>query len=107
MAGRWRITCGSAPIGGRKSSVRPGLISRFKKIPWIPSDVQWAQVLLVVADLGVRDRLMFALAYDGALRREELCTLQTGDVDPSARMLTIRPEAAKGRIRGRTVCYSE
>ena len=50
---------------------------------------------------------MFALAYDGALRREELVSVQTRDVDPSSRMLTIRPESAKGRIRGRTVCYSE
>ena len=61
----------------------------------------------VVAELGIRDRLMLALAYDGALRREELVSLQTGDVDPSSRTLTIRSEAAKGRIRGRTVCYSE
>ena len=101
--GRGRYTPGNG-FGGHRAR---GLVPRFKKIPWIPSDVQWAQVLSVVADLGVRDRLMYALAYDGALRREELCTLQTGDVDPSARLVTIRPEAAKGRIRGRTVCYSE
>jgi site-specific recombinase XerD len=100
---RGRYTPGNG-FGGQR--VR-GLIARFKKIPWIPSDAQWAHVLSVVANLGIRDRLMFALAYDGALRREELVSVQTRDVDPSSRTLTIRPEAAKGRIRGRTVCYSE
>jgi integrase/recombinase XerD len=100
---RGRFTPGNG-FGGQR--VR-GIVPRFKKIPWIPSDAQWAQVLSVAAELGSRDRLMLALAHDGALRREELVSLRTGDVDPSSRMLTIRSEAAKGRIRGRTVCYSE
>ena len=101
--GRGHYTPGNG-FGGQR--VR-GLVQRFKKIPWIPSDTQWAQVLSVVAELEIRDRLMFALAYDGALRREELVSLHTRDIDPSSRMLTIRAEAAKGRIRGRTVCYSD
>ena len=49
---------------------------------------------------------MFALAYDAALRRQELCSLSTGDIDPSRRMLTIRAENTKTR-RGRVVPYSE
>jgi integrase/recombinase XerD len=100
---RGRYTPGNG-FGGQR--VR-GLVPRFKRIPWIPSDTQWADVLSVVAKLEIRDRLMFALAYDGALRREELVSVQTRDIDPSSRTLTIRPEAAKGRIRGRTVCYSD
>jgi integrase len=50
--------------------------------------------------------MMFALAYDAGLRREELCTLSTNDIDPAHRLLSIRAEHTKGR-RGRTVPYSE
>lgn len=49
---------------------------------------------------------MFALAYDAALRREELCSIQIRDIDPAYRLLRIRAEATKNR-RGRTVPYSE
>lgn len=49
---------------------------------------------------------MFALAYDAGLRREELCTLSTHDLDPAHRLLHIRAEHTKGR-RARTVPYSE
>ena len=45
---------------------------------------------------------MVALAYDAALRREELCTLQSDDVDPAHRMLRLRAETTKGH-RQRTV----
>jgi integrase len=48
---------------------------------------------------------MFALAYDAALRREELCSLQTGDIDPSQRLLRIRAVTTKNR-RERVVPYS-
>src|SRR5260370_31698565 len=46
------------------------------------------------------------LAYDAGLRREELCTLSTHDIDPAHRLLHIRAEHTKGR-RARTVPYSE
>jgi hypothetical protein len=52
--GRGCYTPGNG-FGGQR--VR-GLVPRFNKIPWIPSDAQWAQVLSVVAELGIRDRLM-------------------------------------------------
>ncbi len=48
---------------------------------------------------------MLALAYDAGLRREELCLLETADVDPSARLVRLRAETTKGR-RARTVPYS-
>lgn len=48
---------------------------------------------------------MLALAYDAALRREELCSLATGDLDPPHRLLHIRAETTKGR-RARVVPYS-
>jgi len=53
----------------------------------------------------VRNRLMLALAYDAALRREELCSLQTSDLDPAHRMLRVRAETTKNR-RERMVPYS-
>jgi integrase len=48
---------------------------------------------------------MLALAYDGGLRREELCALRTEDLDPGQRMLRIRAETTKTR-RERIVPYS-
>ena len=41
-------------------------------LPTIPSDNDWGRVVAEVAREGLRNRLMFALAYYGALRREEL-----------------------------------
>ncbi len=54
----------------------------------------------------LRNRVMLALAYDAGLRREELCLLATGDIDPAHRLLTVRAETTKSR-RGRVVPYSE
>ena len=53
----------------------------------------------------VRNRVMLALAYDAALRREELCSLRTDDLDPAHRMLRVRAETTKNR-RERVVPYS-
>lgn len=38
---------------------------------------------------------MFALSYDSALRREELCALEIRDLDVANRMLTVRAETTK------------
>ena len=70
------------------------------KLPWIPADRQWLDVLGVVRGEPIRNRVMLALAYDAALRREELCSLRTDDLDPGLRMLRIRAETTKTR-RGR------
>jgi integrase/recombinase XerD len=40
-------------------------------------------VLEAASTEPLRNKLMLALAYDAGLRREELCSLQTGDVDPA------------------------
>jgi hypothetical protein len=53
----------------------------------------------------VRNRLMLALAYDAALRREELCSLQTSDLDPAHRTVRVRAETTTNR-RERVVPYS-
>jgi integrase len=97
--GRGRYT----PRGGM--AARKGLVPRMVKLPWIPAEQQWLDVLGVFRAEPVRNRLMLAMAYDGALRREELCSLRTDDVDPGQRMLSIRAETTKTR-RGRAVPYS-
>jgi integrase len=48
---------------------------------------------------------MLALAYDAALRREELCTLQTEDLDPGHRTLRVQAHHTKNRLE-RVVPYS-
>ncbi|CAL9409852.1 tyrosine-type recombinase/integrase [Streptomyces althioticus] len=98
--GRGRYTPGPR-CGGRQR----GLVRRLVKLPWIPSDEQWRAVLTVAAAEPVRTRLMLALAYDAALRREELCSLRTGDLDPGRRLVRVRAETTKSR-RERVVPYS-
>jgi integrase/recombinase XerD len=92
----------SASHGGRGER---GLIARHSRLPWIPTDEQWRQLLAVAAGESLRNRLMLALAYDAGLRREELCLLATDDLDPAHRTLRVRAETTKTR-RGRVVPYS-
>lgn len=82
-----------------------GLIPHYQKLPWIPTDEQWVALLESVRQEPLRNQLMFALSYDAGLRREEVCTLQTGDIDPSRCLLTLRAEITKGK-RSRVVPYS-
>ncbi|MFI5541703.1 tyrosine-type recombinase/integrase [Nocardia sp. NPDC051900] len=102
----------SNPVGrgrytpGRKSGGQQrGLVPRLTKLPWIPTESQWMDILAVAAAEPPRNRVMLALAYDAALRREELCSLRTDDLDPGRRMLRIRAETTKNRLE-RMVPYS-
>ncbi|MBM7167510.1 tyrosine-type recombinase/integrase [Streptomyces sp. G44] len=98
--GRGRYTPGRN-FGGQQR----GLVPRLTKLPWIPSEQQWLDLLDVAREEPVRNRVMLALAYDAALRREELCSLRTDDLDPAHRTLRIRAETTKTR-RERVVPYS-
>lgn len=82
-----------------------GLVPRFKKLPWIPSDKQWVAFLAEARKENIRNRCMIGMAYDAALRREELCLLQSDDLDPAHRTVRIRAETTKGG-RERVVPYS-
>jgi integrase/recombinase XerD len=82
-----------------------GLVLRLTKLPWIPAEQQWAEILAVAAKEPIRNRVMLALAYDAALRREELCSLRTDDLDPAHRTLRVRAETTKNRLE-RVVPYS-
>jgi site-specific recombinase XerD len=102
----------SNPVG--RGRYRPGqgfgggprpLVPRMVKLPWIPSEQEWLDVLAVFRAEPVRNRLMLALAYDAALRREELCSLRTDDLDPAHRTLRVRADTTKTR-RERVVPYS-
>ena len=97
--GRGRYTQGRGFGGDR------GLLPRYQKLPWIPGDEQWHAVLEGARGEPIRNRLMLALAYDAAVRREELCLLRTDDLDPAHRTLRVRAETTKGR-RERVVPYS-
>jgi integrase/recombinase XerD len=99
--GRGRYTPGKAFGADRERA----LVPRFQPLPWIPNDEQWRAFLAVVKQAPLRTRCMAALAYDAGLRREELCTLQSSDLDPAHRMVRVRAEAAKGS-RERVVPYS-
>jgi site-specific recombinase XerD len=82
------------PLGQREHRVR-GLVRRFEPLPWVPSDDEWRSVLAIVRGELLRNRTMFALSYDSALRREELCALEIRDLDVANRMLTVRAETTK------------
>jgi site-specific recombinase XerD len=100
--GRGRYTPGKAFGADRERA----LVPRFQTMPWIPSDEQWRAFLAVVKQAPLRTRCMAALAYDAGLRREELCSLQSSDLDPAHRLVRVRAEIAKGS-RERVVPYSE
>src|SRR5947209_6416601 len=99
--GRGRYTPGKAFGADRERA----LVPRFQTLPWIPSDEQWRAFLAVVKQAPLRTRCMAALAYDAGLRREELCSLRSDDLDPAHRMVRVRAEIAKGS-RERVVPYS-
>ena len=82
-----------------------GPIRRLRKLPWIPTDEEWERLLHTTAGYCIRDRAMLALAYDGALRREELCSIAVGDFDFARKLLTVRAETTKNRS-GKVVPYS-
>ena len=100
--GRGRYTPGKS-FGGARDR---GLLPRYETLPWIPSDDQWRTVLVAAQAEPIRNRFMLALAYDAALRREELCALQTSDLDPARRLVRIRAETSKSR-RERVLPYSD
>lgn len=95
MRGSWR----------HSSRACRGLVQAQRLLPWLPNDNDWEKILMVARQMTIRNRFMLALAYDCALRREELCAITTSDIDPSRRLLTIRAETTKTK-QGRVVPYS-
>lgn len=98
--GRGRYTPGTGFGSAR------GLLPRYHRLPWVPGDDEWRALLAAARADTLRNRLMLALSYDCALRREELCGLAIPDIDPATRLVRIRPEITKGR-RERGVPYTD
>lgn len=95
-----------SPRGGFGGGTRRGLVRRLTHLPWIPSDEDWMRLLRIAQHEPVRNRFMLALAYDAALRREELCSIRTEDIDPAHRLVRIRAETSKSN-QDRIVPYSQ
>jgi site-specific recombinase XerD len=99
--GRGRYTPGRV----ERTSQERGILPRVVTTPWIPSEDQWRVVIHSIRRQTVRTRTMFALSYECALRREEVCSLRIDDFDPSLKLLRVRAEVAKNR-RERIVPYT-
>ena len=83
-----------------------GLLRHYHKLPWIPSDSQWQDLLRSLTEESLRNQVLLLFAYDGALRREELVTLEISDFDVAYRQIRIRAEHAKNG-RERVVGYGQ
>jgi integrase/recombinase XerD len=84
--GRWR--------GAR--SVR-GLVPRRARLPWIPTDAQWRAIVLdLFRHEPRRNQALVLLAYDAALRRQEVLGVRLEDVDWATGLVHVRAEHAKG-----------
>lgn len=91
--GRGHFVPGKA-FGGARDR---GLLPHYHKLPWLPSDEEWQNVLRHLKGELLRNQVMLLIAYDGALRREELVRLEIGDVDFAHRQIRVRAEHAKNR----------
>ncbi|HEY9327340.1 MAG TPA: site-specific integrase [Streptomyces sp.] len=89
-----------------RSGRRPkrGLVRRVEQAPWIPAETEWQRILEAAMAEPLRNRLMVSLAYDGALRREELVQLSGDDFDPAYSLIRLRAETTKSK-RSREVTY--
>lgn len=90
--------------GRRGKQARRGLVQVAQKAPWIPDEHAWDCFLRASQSETLRNRLMLCLAYDGALRREELVSLRIGDLEPAWSLIHLRAETTKSQ-RARTVAF--
>lgn len=93
---------GQAGRGGRRP--RQGLARHIEQAPWIPNEDVWQRILAACAAESLRNRLMDTLAYDGALRREELVQLDVEDFEPAHRLIHLRAETTESQ-RAREVAF--
>lgn len=83
----------------RGSAAQRGPVRRRTRLPWIAPAEVWRRIILhVITKETVRNRAMFLVAYDGALRREELVSLRVDDYDRHRALLKIRAETSKSGI---------
>ena len=67
---------------------------------WIPSERQWERIVAAARSESLRNRCMFALQYDVALRSEELSLVEVRYFDMGARELRLPKTITKnGKVR--------
>ncbi len=97
------------PRGNRGSDgTRParGPVPRRQRLPWTPPDEVWERIIRhTLAHQSRRNAAMILLAYDCALRREELVSLRLDDIDWARRLVSVRAETSKSG-RARSVPFS-
>jgi integrase/recombinase XerD len=93
-----------APGRGRRDKNHQVFLRGYTLSPWIPTEAEWLRLLAQVKKESLRNRLMFTLQYECALRREELCLLRESYFDPAHRTLHIPGTITKSR-RSRIVVY--
>ena len=89
--------------GGRLTgdTAQHGFVRRRGRLPWVAPSEVWERIVLhVITQETSRNRAMIVVAYDGALRREELVSLRLDDYDRHRALLKVRAETSKsGRDR--------
>ena len=81
-----------------------GLIGYVPSAPWIPSESQFADLLLYVfARMSLRNQALILVLYDGALRREEVTFLRKDQIDERTHTIKIPHELTKNHMQGRIV----
>jgi integrase/recombinase XerD len=81
-----------------------GLVSYAPSDPWIPSEQQFADLLLYVfATMSLRNQALILVLYDGALRREEVTFLRKEHIDERTHTIKIPHELTKNKMQGRIV----
>ena len=87
--------------GDTGTGSRRGAAQIRTRLPWIAPLVIWEQIVLhIVLHETARNRALLLVAYDGALRREELVSLRLNDYDRQRGLLFVRGETSKsGRDR--------
>jgi len=80
---RTRLRCDQLnPVPKGVRGKARGLIGYAPSAPWIPSESQFADLLLYVfARMSLRNQALILVLYDGALRREEVTFLRKDHLD--------------------------
>ncbi len=79
-----------------------GLVSYAPSASWIPSESQFANLLLYVfATMSLRNQALILILYDGALRREEVTFLRKDHIDARTHTIKIPHERTKNKMQGR------
>jgi site-specific recombinase XerD len=95
---------GSHGDGGARPQRGPFVLRQ--RLAWIPPDEVWERIVThLVQRESLRNQVLVLLAYDGALRRQELLGLRRDDIDLPAGLVTVRAELSKTGLQ-RTVTFS-